>query len=251
MIEVVKIIRPAIFSKYKNLVCGVSTRFGPNSKPPLDFNLSFKVCDNPDYVRQNRKDFFDALGIDEKKVTFQFQTHSTIHNYVEDTTFFKNSDALYTDKKDLYLSINIADCIPVFVYDPINELVAGIHSGWKGTKQKIVTHTLNTLIGKLGLNAGNSLAYIGPGISVAHFEVGKDVYELFDDEVKEIRDGKYYVDLKKDIYIQLLKIGFKTDNIEVSEYCSYEYKNLFHSYRRDKEKSGRMLGVIGLRNSNY
>jgi YfiH family protein len=247
MIEEVKIIQPAVFSKYENLVCGVSTRYGPDSKPPLDFNLSFKVGDNPDNVRQNRKNFFNALGIDGKKVTFQFQTHSTVHNYVEETTFFNGSDGLYTDKKDLFLAINVADCIPVFVYDPVNEIAAGIHSGWKGTQQKIVTHTIQTLFEKYNSKPEELIVYIGPGISVKNFEVGKDVFDLFDEEFREVRNGKYYVDLKKDIYTRLIKQGLNGENIEVSEYCTVEDKELFHSFRRDREKSGRMLGVIGMK----
>jgi YfiH family protein len=247
MIEKVKIIKPEIFSKYKNLICGVSTRYGPNSIPPLDFNLSFKVGDNPDNVRQNRKDFFEALGIDGKKVTFQFQTHSTIHNYVEETKFFNGSDGLYTDKKDLFLAINVADCIPVFVYDPVNEIAAGIHSGWKGTQQKIVTHTVQTLMKKYNSKPEKLVVFIGPGISVKNFEVGKDVFDFFDEEFREVRNGKYYVDLKKDIYTRLLGQGLRIENIEVSEYCTVEDKELFHSYRRDRENSGRMLGVIGMK----
>ncbi|MFA5403809.1 MAG: laccase domain-containing protein [Ignavibacteria bacterium] len=41
-------------------------------------------------------------------------------------------------------------------------------------------------------------------------------------------------------------MGVREENIEVSDFCTYKEKDLFHSYRRDKDKSGRMLGVIGL-----
>ena len=90
------------------------------------------------------------------------------------------------------------------------------------------------------------IAYIGPGISVNNFEVGKDVADLFDEGVKENRDGKYFIDLKKHNYIQLQKIGVRNENIEVSGYCTFKEKDLFHSYRRDRDKSGRMLAVIGM-----
>jgi len=243
----VTIIRPEIFRKYKNLVCGISTRYGPHSKPPLDFNLSYKVGDNPEHVLQNRKDFFDALGIKETDVSFQFQVHSAIHNYVERTSFFNGSDGLYTDRKGLFLAVNVADCVPVFVYDPLNEVAAGIHSGWKGTQQKIVSQTINTLIQEYNSSPENLQIYIGPGISVKNFEVGKEVFDLFDDDFKEVRDGKYYVDLKKDIYTSLIRQGVMAENVEVSEHCTFDDKELFHSFRRDGEKSGRMLGIIGIK----
>jgi YfiH family protein len=235
-------IKPKIFDKFGNIVCGVSTRYGKQPRPPFDFNMSFKIGDDTDAVKKNRKELFDAMGIDGSKVTFQFQTHSTVHNYVEETKFFNGSDGLYTDKKDLYLAVNVADCVPVFVYDPINAVVAGIHSGWKGTQQKIVRHTVNTLMEKFNSMPENLYVYIGPGISVNNFEVGKDVYDF-----KEVRVAKYYVDLKKDIYTRLIRMGVKDENVEVSEFCTFRDEELFHSYRRDREKSGRMLGVIGMK----
>jgi len=241
------VIKPKIFDKFGNVVCGVSTRYGKEPRPPFDFNMSFKIGDDTDSVKKNRKDFFDAMGIDGSIVTYQFQTHSTAHNYVEKTTFFNGSDGLYTDKKGLFLAINVADCVPVFVYDSENKVVAGIHSGWKGTQKRIVTHTINTLMEKYKSKPENLYVYIGPGISVMYFEVGKDVFELFDDEFKEVRDGKYYVDLKKDIYTRLMKQGVFVENVEVSEHCTYGDEELFHSYRRDGGKSGRMIGVIGTR----
>jgi copper oxidase (laccase) domain-containing protein len=93
----------------------------------------------------------------------------------------------------------------------------------------------------------NLYVYIGPGISINNFEVGKDVYDLFDDDFKEVRVAKYYVDLKKDIYTRLIRMGVKDENVEVSEFCTFRDEELFHSYRRDREKSGRMLGVIGMK----
>ena len=162
-----------------------------------------------------------------------------------ETCFFNGSDGLYTDKEDLFLAVNVADCVPVFIYDSVNKVVAGIHSGWKGTQQRIVTHTINTLIDKFKSKPGNLYVYVGPGISVKNFEVGKDVFDMFDDEFKEMRDGKYYVNLRKDIYTRLIRQGVKAENVEVSKYCTVDDENLFHSYRRDGGKSGRMLGVIG------
>lgn len=240
-------IKPGIFDKFGNVVCGVSTRFGKRPRPPFDFNMSFKVGDDTDAVKRNRKDFFDALGIDGDNVSFQFQTHSTIHNYVEETSFFNGSDGLYTDKKGLFLAVNVADCVPVFVYDAENEVVAGIHSGWKGTQQKIVTHTIDTLIEKYKTKPENLYVYVGPGISVKSFEVGEEVFDMFDDEFKEVREGKMYVDLKKDIFTRLIKQCVPKKNIEVCEYCTFADDGLFHSYRRDRGKSGRMLGVIGVK----
>ncbi len=247
MIDGIKFIKPKIFDKFGKVVCGISTRFGKKPRPPFDYNMSFKIGDDSEAVRNNRTDFFNALGIDGSKVTFQFQIHSAIHNYVEKATFFKGSDGLYTDKKDLFIAVNVADCVPVFIYDTENEVVACIHSGWKGTQQRIVTHTVNTLIERYNSRPECLYVYVGPGIGVNNFEVGEEVFDLFDEEFREIRKGKYYVDLKKDIYTRLIRQGVSDENVEVSDYCTFADEKLFHSYRRDREKSGRMLGVIGIK----
>ncbi len=247
MIQNNMVLKPKVFEKFPDVVCGLSLRYGEQRRPPYDFNMSLRIGDDPAEVKKNRKKFFDLLGIDGRLVTFQFQVHSNKHNYVSEKAFFWGSDGLYTDMKNLFLAVNIADCVPVFLYDSKNKVVAGIHSGWKGTHLKITTNTLMTLKDKFGTNPADVYAYIGPGISVRNFEVGADVFRLFDEEFREIRGGKYYVDLKKDIHTRLLKHGVPAENLQLSKYCTYGDSNLFHSYRRDKDKSGRMLGVIGIK----
>lgn len=247
MIQNNMVLRPKIFEQFKNVVCGMSMRYAETPRPPYDFNMSLKIGDDAEAVKQNRRDFFNMLGIDGRKVTFQFQVHSNVHNYVSETAFFRGSDGLYTDRKNLFLAVNVADCIPVFMYDSANQIVAAIHSGWKGTQKKIVSLTLATLMNKFQTKPQNVYAYIGPGISFKNFEVGKDVFEMFEDDFKEVRDGKYYVDLKKDIFVRLIKQGVPKENLQVSKYCSYGDSDKFHSYRRDKKNSGRMLGIIGMK----
>jgi len=241
-----KIIKSKIFNKFPELKFGISTKNEKNSEPPFYFNLSYRVGDKPKLVKENRRIFFNELGINEKQVSYQRQTHSVKSNFVTSPDFFENSDALYTNTKNNFLAVSVADCIPVFLYEPSKNIVAAIHSGWKGTLNKITTVTIEKIKNELSFNPGNAYAFIGPGISNEHFEVSKDVSDLFEDEMKEHRNGKYYIDLKKHNYNQLLKMGVKQENIEVSDYCTYKEKDLFHSYRRDKNNSGRMLGVIGL-----
>jgi polyphenol oxidase len=241
-----KIIKSEIFSKFHEIKFGVSTKIGVNSNPPFYFNLSYRVGDKPENVKENRKAFFNELGINEKNVSFQRQTHSVKSNFVKSPVFYEDSDALFTNTKNNFLAISVADCIPVFIYEPGKKVIAAIHSGWKGTLNKITTLTIKKLIEEFSFNVKNAFVFIGPGISGEYFEVGNEVAELFDGDVKTNRNGKYFIDLKNHNYLQLLELGVKPKNIEVSEYCTYKEKDLFHSYRRDKNLSGRMLGVIGI-----
>lgn len=242
-----EIIYSRLFKKYPELVFGFSTRKGGVSPEPYCLNLGNSTGDDPLNVGENRRIFFNELGIKTEEVTFQKQIHSATVYYSSGPQFFNGCDAVYTDKKNNFLAVSTADCIPVFLFDPKKKIVAAIHSGWKGTYYKILTKTITELEEKYSVNTSDIIAYIGPGISQEHYETGKEVGILFDEDIRYEKDGKYFPDLKKDNYRQLLQKGVRKENTEVSEYCTFTEKELFHSYRRDGMKSGRMLGVIGMR----
>lgn len=242
-----KIIRSNLFQNFPELVFGFSTKSGGVSPEPYCLNLSLSVGDDAENVKRNRKIFFNELGIIEDHVTFQKQIHSTVINYSDSPKHFDGCDAVYSDKKNNFLAVGVADCIPVFLYEPVKKVVAGVHSGWKGTHGKILTLTIKELVSKFNIDTSFLVVYIGPGISQANYETGEDVGKLFDDDVKYFKNGKYFLDLKKDNYNQLISAGLKKENIEVSNLCTYKEKDLLHSYRRDREKSGRMFGVIGMK----
>lgn len=242
-----QIIRSELFNKYPELVFGFSTKTGGVSPEPYYLNLGASVGDDIENVKKNREIFFNELGISGEMVTFQKQIHSSIINYSEVPQHFDGCDAIFTDKKNNFLAVSVADCIPVFLYEPEKKIVAGIHSGWKGTLDKILTKTIDVLKSKFLVDTSKLIAYIGPGISQDNYEVGEEVGVQFDKEIRYKKNGKYYLDLKKDNYNQLLNSGLKKENIEVSELCTFNEKDLLHSYRRDGVKSGRMFGVIGMR----
>lgn len=242
-----KIIQSSLFIKFPELVFGFSTKTGGVSSDPYGLNLSLAVGDDPENVKRNRDIFFAQLGINEDQVSFQKQIHSTIINYSNEPQHFDGCDAIYTDKKNNFLAVSVADCIPVFLYEPKKKIVAGIHSGWKGTHAKILTLTIEELVRKFNIDVSGLTAFIGPGISQENYEVGEEVGNLFNDEVSYFKNGKYYIDLKKENYLQLVSAGVKKENIEVSELCTFKEKDLLHSYRRDGDRSGRMFGVIGVR----
>ncbi|MEO8446811.1 MAG: peptidoglycan editing factor PgeF [bacterium] len=240
------IIHSNLFKNFPEIKFGFSTKQGGVSPEPFCMNLSNAVGDNTDNVNQNRKIFFDKLGIKSEQVTYQKQIHSAIINYSSQPTHFEGCDAIYTDRKNNFLAVSVADCIPIFLYAADKKIVAGIHSGWKGTEQKILSLTIDRLKNEYDINSEDLIAYVGPGICGEHYEVGSEVGSLFDENIRSARNGKYYLDLKKDNYNQMIAAGLRESNIEVSGLCTFEEKNLLHSYRRDGIKSGRMFGVIGL-----
>lgn len=238
------IIKPFIFNRYSEIVCGFSSKLGPNANPPYYFNMSYSVGDKKEIVDSNRKNFFAELDLRVNDVSFQKQVHED--NIQEANTFGNcgECDALITTKKNLGLAISSADCPAIFIYDPVKKIIAAVHSGWRGTEKKILQKTVNRLKTNYNSNASDLVCYIAPSISKNNYEVGKEVADKFDDKFVIIRENKYLLDLYGANYKMLIDEGVKKENIQVSNLCSYEYENLLHSYRRNGEKSGRALGVI-------
>lgn len=244
------ILKPFIFQKFPEIVCGFSTKIGPNAKPPYYFNLSYSVGDKKEIVDSNRKLFFNELGLNENVVSYQKQVHE---DFIKEVNSFGNcgeSDALITTKKNLGLAISSADCPAIFIYDPIKKLIAAVHSGWRGTEKKILRKTIQKLKNDFSSNPSNLICCIGPSISQRNYEVGEEVASKFDKEFVLKNENKFCLNLSKANYKMLIDEGVKEVNIQVSGLCTYEYDKLLHSYRRDGLKSGRALGIIAMKEND-
>jgi YfiH family protein len=121
-----------------------------------------------------------------------------------------------------------------------------VHSGWRGTQKRILEKTLFSMSEKYSSRGENLYVYLGPSISQANYQVGQEVADLFEDKYINIIDDKFYLDVTLANYDMLLNFGIPKTQIQKSLICTYEMKELFHSYRRDGSKSGRTLGVIAL-----
>ena len=86
---------------------------------------------------------------------------------------------LLTNKENINTMLTYADCTPVFLYDPVKNVIGNVHSGWRGTVQKIAQKAVAKMIKYYGVNLNNIIVCIGPSIAKCHFEVGKDVKEVF------------------------------------------------------------------------
>lgn len=245
-----EIIKPQIFSQFKNLIFGFSTVQGGVSPEPYSLNLGLSVGDEKENVIKNRKLFFDEIKISADKVNFQKQIHSDIVRKVDEPGFSGECDATFTNKKNIFLTVSVADCVSVFLYEPQHNIAAGIHSGWKGTSLNITAKTIEKIKSSFHsqIHDFTFYCYIGPCISQEKFEVDKEVADLFPHEyVKYDKEkNKYFPDLRKVVTSQLIECGVKNENIETSELCTFSQPQLLHSYRRDRNKSGRMYGVIGM-----
>ena len=165
-------------------------------------------------------------------------------------------DGLITNEKNLLLCTVEADCVPVYFYDPVKEVIAMVHSGWKGTVQKISEVTIQKMSDTFGCKPENILVAIGPHICKDCYEVGQDVFEEFAQSFDEQELGKifsrkneekYLLNLQEAVKLTLLKNGVPEKNIFLTDLCTYHSQIEGHSlcsYRRTKSAIQRMLTSI-------
>lgn len=241
------LLKPYIFNKFPEITCCFTTKIGLERKSPYFFNISFAVGDDEKIVRENRSALFSLLKLEELKVHFQKQIHSDIVRIVKSDSIPEESDAMICSDAKNALAIIAADCTSIFVYDFKNKIIAAVHSGWRGTQKRILEKTLNILSDQFNSINKDLYVYLGPSISQANYQVGEEVAELFEKKYIANIEGKIYIDVAGANYDMLLDFGIPENQIQKSSICTYEMKEIMHSYRRDGEKSGRSLGVIALR----
>lgn len=227
-----------------------SRRNGGVSQFPYEsLNLGLNTQDDIHSVKTNRKIFFDALNISSNQVVCGLQVHDELILEAIESGYYSGYDAFVTNQKDLFLTIGIADCTPILIFDPINLAVGAAHAGWKGTAKSIVAKTLLKMKELYGSEPGNCFAFIGTCIDTANFEVGEEVAEKFDSQFVHYfpNSTRPHIDLKSANLQQLLDLGVLKENIEISEFSTVLDNEHYFSYRKENAQTGRMLAVIGMR----
>ena len=238
---------PSIFNNIPNLITAESTRHGGVSLAPFNsLNLSVHTKDTPENTAENRRRFWQALGIDERQVATTYQVHGSEILTVTQPGGYEGYDALVTRRPGITLAVTVADCTPVLIYDPGQRAIAAIHAGWRGTVGEIARKAVLKMQEEFGTNPADCLAYIGTCIDADSFEVGDEVAAHFADPHKYFNEkaGKFYVDLKKANRDQLTGAGLADSNILLSAYSTVLNNDDYFSHRLEKGKTGRMLACI-------
>lgn len=223
----------------------------------LDFSFDSEYEENS-YLRLAK-----ALDVDSQNFVKPVQTHTcTVKciNEVLDSKDLQDVDGLITDKENIILTSKNADCILFLFYDPVKKVIANVHSGWKGTFQKISEKTVIKMINLYKCNPADIICCICPSIRKCHFEVDEDIKDLCTEifgytnkienfiEIGEIKDGKtkYMIDTIEINKILLKGCGLKEDNIIDGGICSVCNKDKIHSARAEGEIFKRATAVICL-----
>ncbi len=205
-------------SEFGNIKHGISTRsFG--SMKNEDGSLS----------KENLEKFIIELNLPKAEVCMH-QIHGGDVAVVTDNKIWQiqNADGLVTDKKNIPLSVVVADCLPVLFYDPKKEAVGIGHGGRKGLGLNILGNVVNKLVSEFGSDPKDILIGIGPGIEKKCYEVDGD-----------------FIDIFQLAFDQLEKKGIEKKNIEVINICTKDNMDIFYSYRGGNV-NGRFASVISL-----
>ena len=242
--------------KYPNITHAFSLK-------PLDFKSR-----QENELKDNYKKLLECLDLEFKTLVKPKQNHTDNilvldKKQNEDTAdinldYIQNIDGIITNKKDITLATTSADCICMIMFDPEKEVIANIHSGWRGTFKKISQKAVLMMQKTYNCNPKNIKVYIAPSIRKCHFCVDVDVMEecknIFEytnklDKIIEkgqIVDGKqkYNIDtILINKYI-LNEVGILNENIIDSGICSYCNGGKIHSRRIEGEDYGLGTTVV-------
>ena len=195
---------------------------------------------------EGRKSFAKKAGFDPNELVIPKQTHSTNVSFVKSVKPIENCDGVFTDKKDIVCSIQVADCMPIYFAHCSKNVYGLVHAGWRGLVYGILEST-SQLILENGYKLHDFEIFIGPSIQKCCFEISDDIVGNFKIEyvTPNKKNGKYKVDLQYQARREMIQIGFKKNQIKVSTDCTYCFQEKYHSFRRDGKNSGRMIGLIG------
>ena len=261
--DFVPVIKYKAFDKFPNVVHGFSTRLGGVSSDHLySLNLSFSRGDELENVITNNLRFAQAVGYDFDNRAFSDQVHDVNIYVVTDKDkgkgeklkdIIKNIDGLVTNVKNLPLITFYADCVPLYFFDRINNVVGLAHSGWKGTVNNIAKEMIKTMKNTYGTNPADVIVAIGPSICMDCYEVSKDVADQFINnynsiEIKHILldkdNGKYQLNLHEACKYNLLNSGVLEDNISMPDICTCCNPEIMYSHRASKGLRGNLAAVI-------
>ena len=256
---ILPMVESPLFQREIGLQHGFSTRKGGVSKEHLaSLNLSFSVEDAKENVLENFRRIGERFGKTPEDYVLSKQSHETKvlkvgtkdrGKGITKDRDYEGIDALITDEKGIILSCFSADCVPILFYDPIHKAVGACHSGWRGTKGKILQNVVEEMRQHFSSKPAEILVAIGPSICKEQYVVSEDLALSFLEDypdlgedtaspIQRISKDKFQLDLWDLNRRIALDCGIKEEHISISGYCTMENPELFFSHRYSQGKRG-------------
>lgn len=243
-----------------------STRLGGVSSGDLGtMNLSYSRGDKKENVDENFRRIAEVLDCEVSDLVLSQQTHTTNVRVVtaEDKgkgvtreLGYSDVDGLVTNEPGVVLSTFYADCVPLFLLDPVKKVIGLSHSGWRGTVNKMGKVTVETMVKEYGCDPKDILAAVGPSICVDCYEVSRDVADAFREAFAEAdnlerivrpkSEEKAMLDLWQANYAVFLEAGIREEHITLPDICTACNKELLFSHRASNGKRGNLGAFLVL-----
>lgn len=240
-----------------------STRIGGcSSGNYTSLNMAFHNGDQVENVLENRRRYFKQFEFDYRCLVSGIQVHGAeIAEFGRENsgegatpgTAKKNCDALVTSEPGICLTAYAADCMLIY-YSALDQAVVALaHAGWRGTLDRIGSKVVRYLVDQYNVDPEQLLVALSPAICSKCYQVDQTVAGQFisagwDDPtcIKKAKRDFCYLDLSMINASDILKTGVKKENLALNYWCTACNDHLFYSYRRDKGKTGRMIGFISI-----
>ena len=259
-----EVLQYPLFSRFPELLHFCTIRHGGVSLGTYGtFNISPFSGDNVENQQANLSLLARKLDITPQQIIFPYQTHSDTVKIInsdflqlsdsDKITYLNGVDALITNIPTLCIGVTTADCVPVLIFDKVNNVVAAVHAGWRGTCSRIVEKTIQQMTISYGTKPSDIFASIGVSISPEAYNVGEELVEDFEKanfQIPEIFnrcENQLYLDLWKANKWLLMQLGIPENQIEIAGICSFTNSKDYFSARKLGIKSGRMLSGIMLK----
>ena len=204
------------------------------------------------YTLAAAADFLKAAGLSSRTLLLVRQIHSPDVCYVssrEKPSMETEADGLLTTEPPFALGIKTADCLPVFLEDPVHHAIGLVHAGWRGLHAGILGNALRRMQARFGTRPQDLTAAIGPAIRSCCYEVGPEFQGYFPEHFKPgKRSGEGpggMLDLAGAAFAELQKAGISKEKSMDSGLCTACHNGLFYSYRKEKTEE-RMLSILAL-----
>ncbi len=262
------------YIQFKNLLnhesalthCFTTRKGGVSTGECQALNMGFNKKDDRSNVEENYRRLCRELEIEMEHLVFSNQVHEDRVRAVDEgdrgkgitrESDIKGYDGLMTDRPGVALVTFYADCVPIFLFDPVRKAIALSHSGWRGTVKEIGKVTVEKMTETYGCKGEDIIAAVGPSIGACCFEAGDEVYSEFavkfpwNEEVcRKTGEGKWHINLQETIKRTLLSAGVKEQNISISGICTKCNKDLFFSHRGDKGRTGSLAAIMQLKQAS-
>ncbi|MCI1982859.1 MAG: peptidoglycan editing factor PgeF [Oscillospiraceae bacterium] len=253
------------FQAYPFVRHAFSTRIGGISRNEFSsMNLAFGRGDPKENVLENYRRFCSAAGFDFASLVSSAQDHHTVIRRVGrrdcglgfwKTQDKKSVDGLITDEPGVTLVTHYADCVPVFLVDPVRRAVGLVHAGWRGTAAKIGAAAVTAMAREFGSRPQDLAAGIGPSIGPCCFEVDRPVRDAFaaltelhpEGFIRADGNGKYHIDLWEANRRILLESGLSERRITVAGICTRCHSELLFSHRASGGKRGGLAAFMAVK----